>query len=923
MKKYTWPSALLLSLVLSLGGCGKPSAEAQLQKAREYAAKGEKKAAIIEFKNLLADYPENADARRQLGQLYLESGETDAALIELKKAVEHGADKVGTASTLARALLAKGDHLKALEYLDPKKMPEADTAPALIVLRGHAFAMRGMFDDATRLYQAALKIDPKYADASIGLARVAVMQRQPEQAMTLLDGVLAHSPSSVDALLMKGDLLRRKGERDAAIQLYERALAADKGKDQAYLSLIAMAIEADQLPKARAYLTDLQKVSANNLYARHLEAVILLREKQPDQALAKILEVLKLAPALPASNLLAANIEYSKGMYQQAIAHLNAVLANSPNNLPAQRLMVATLLKQNEADKAAELLNKLTEQYPDDTALLSLAGEAAVRKRDYAKAMSAYSRAAQLDPKSVELRTKVAMARMATGDADKALHDLENIAAGDDKATQADIVLVLAHINKREWQQAETVVARLASKQDDSPLIGGLRASILLGKNDVAGARKQLDMVLDKYPGFVSAAVNLARLDLQEKKPEQAQKRFEALLAKEPKNLGLMMAYAEFLLAVNKPAEAQPWLDSAHQLQPEALEPSLALTGLAMRNKDFKRAQAIAQEALARKPDNPQLLDNLASVQLAAGEQNQALATLAKLVKAVPNSPLAYLKMANAQMLSGNNPGAIESLQKAISLAPNAADAYVLLSRLYLRNKQPADAMKAAQTLQRLQPKNAAGYLLEGDVHMQAKAGAEAAAAYQRANAIESTSVGMIGRHRALVLSGKGTQADEEIADWVTKNTNDIGVRTYLAENALLTRNFTKAVSLYEALVKLQGDNPSYLNNLAYSYHQIKDPRAMSIAEQAVKLAGKNAAILDTYALILDSQGKLQNAERTLKQASELSEDPEVHFHYAQVLIKNGKSNDAKLLLERLLQRNGEFPDRNNAVVLLNRLRKG
>ena len=143
MKKYTWPSALLVSLVLSLGGCGKPSAEAQMQKAREYIAKGEKKAAIIEFKNLLADYPDNADARRQLGQLYLESGETDAALIELKKAVEHGADKVATASTLARALLAKGDHLKALEYLDPKKLPEADTAPALIVLRGHAFAMRG------------------------------------------------------------------------------------------------------------------------------------------------------------------------------------------------------------------------------------------------------------------------------------------------------------------------------------------------------------------------------------------------------------------------------------------------------------------------------------------------------------------------------------------------------------------------------------------------------------------------------------------------------------------------------------------------------------------------------------------------------------------------------------------------------------
>ena len=899
MKKYTWPSALLLSLVLSLSGCGKPSAEAQLQKAREYLAKGEKKAAIIEFKNLLADYPDNADARRQLGQLYLESGETDAALIELKKAVEHGANKVDTASMLARALLAKSDHLKALEYLDPKKIPEADTAPALIVLRGHAFSMRAMFDDATRLYQAALKIDPKYADASIGLARVAVMQRQPDQAMALLDGVLAHSAANVDALLMKGDLLRRKGERDLAIQLYERALSADKNKEQAYLSLIAMAIESNQLPKARTYLTDLQKVSANNLYARHLEAVILLREKQPDQALTKILEVLKLAPTLPASNLMAANIEYSKGMYQQAIAHLNAVLANSPNNLPAQRLLVATLLKQNEVDKASELLGKLNEQFPDDTALLSLAGEAAVRKRDYAKAMTAYARAAQLDPKNTELRTKVAMTRMATGDADKALLDLENIAAGDDKATQADIVLALAHINKREWQQAEAVVARLAGKQDDSPLIGGLRAGILLGKNDVPGARKQLEMVLDKFPGFVPAAVNLARLDLQEKKPEQAQKRFETLLTKEPKSLGLMMAYAEFLLAINKPADAQSWLEKAHQAQPEAVEPSLALTGLAMRTKDFKRALSISQEALAKKPDSPQLLDNLASVQLAAGDRNQALVTFAKLVKASPNTPGSYIKLANAQLLSGNAKGAVETLQKAIAVAPKSADAHFLLGSLYLQNGQSDDALKTALELQRLHPNTASGYLLEGDVRLAGKAFPGAAAAYARANALEPTSKGMVGRHRALLLDGKVVQADAEMEKWLAGNPNDLLARAYLAEHALSAGDFGKAAKMYEATIKLQPNNVVSLNNLAYCYYKSKDSRALVTAEKAVSMQSNNPAILDTLAVIQLSAGKKAEALANSKRAQEMAPDnAEIRFHYAQALIGVGKTADAKRELE-------------------------
>lgn len=904
MKKTNWPSALVLSLVLSLSitGCGKPSAEAQLQKAREYMAKGEKKAAIIEFKNLLADHPDNADARRQLGQLYLETGETDAALIELKKAVEYGADEANTASSLAKVLLAKGDFAKVLDYLDPKKIPAVANNPSLIVLRGNAFAGRGMLDDAGKAYAEALKIDPKFADASIGLARLELTQRKADAAIAVLDGVLASTPGSSDALIMKADILRSKGDKSAAKDLYLRALAADKAKVQAYLGLIGLELESEQVAEARKYLQLAQKLSPDNIYVRHLEAMILLQEKQPDQALSVVLEVLKAAPSFAAANMLAANIEFSKGLYQQSAAHLNAVLARSPNSLSARRLLAAILYKQNELEKASALLVELMERYPDDASVFALAGEVFAKKKDYAKSMAAYARASQLKPQNSDLLTKLAMSRMATGDADKAMSDLESIAAGDANAFQADIILALAHINKKEWKQAEAAVERLAKKQPESPLPGSLRASIAIGKNDSASARKELDGVLAKHNGFVPAAVNLARLDLQEKQPERAQKRFESLLAKDPKSISLMMAYAEFLLAINKPADAQPWLEKAHQIQPEAVEPSLALTALAMRNKDFKRAQAIAQEALAKKPDAPQLLDNLASVQLAAGEQNQALATLAKLVKAMPNSPLVYLKLANAQMLSGNNAGAIESLQKTIALAPNTVDAYVLLSSMYLRSKQPAEAMKAAQTLQRLQPKAAAGYLLEGDIRMTEKAPGQAAAAYLKANAVEPSSNAVIGRHRAVMLDGKTNQADAEMAKWLESNPRDVAARAYMAEHALQSKEFAKASGLYESLAKMQPNNPILLNNLAYSYQQIKDPRALATAEQALKLQPDNPAVIDTVAMIQLGTGKAADALSHLRRAQELApENVEIRFHYAQALIATGKAGEAKKELERAL----------------------
>lgn len=903
MKKNLWPSALALSLVLSLSitGCGKPSAEAQLQKARDYLAKGEKKAAIIEFKNLLADHPDNADARRQLGQLYLETGETDAALIELKKAVEFGADEASTASSLAKVLLAKGDFAKVLDYLDPKKIPAVATTPSLIVLRGNAFAGRGMLDDASKAYAEALKIDPKYADASIGLARLELTQRKADAAIAALDGVLASTPDSSDALIMKADIIRSKGDKNAAKDLYLRALTADKSKVQAYLGLIGLELESGQVAEARKYLQAAQKLSPDNIYVRHLEAMILLQEKQPDQALSAVLDVLKVAPSFPAANMLAANIEFSKGLYQQSAAHVNAVLAGSPNSLSARRLLAAILYKQNELEKASAILVELMEHYPDDAGVFGLAGEVFAKKKDYAKSMAAFARASQLKPQSSELRTKLAMSRMATGDADKAMSDLESIAAGDANAFQADIILALAHINKKEWKQADTVVARLAKKQPDSPLPGSLSASVLLGKNDATGARKELEKVLQKHPGFVPAAVNLARLDLSEKKPEQAQKRFDSLLAKEEKNVDLMMAYAEFLLAIEKPADAQPWLEKAHQIQPDAVQPALALTSLALSNGDHKRALGIAQESLAKKPDNPQLLDNLAKVQLAAGDQNQALATLAKLVKVRPNSPVPYFKLANAKATAGDHKGAIESLQKSISVAPTFVDAYFQLAGMYLKDGKQAEALGVALALQKQYPKSADGYVLQGDVLMQGKQFAEAATAYTRALTFSSAPVPNIKLHQALVAAGKEKDADTGMEKWMKAAPQDVESRIYMADLSMKRKAYKAAATYYETVLQLQPNHALAMNNLAYLYQQTQDARALPLAEKLLAQQPNVPAVQDTVAMILLDAGQIQRAIDLLKKAtSKASEQGDIRIHLVQAYLRAGQKDKAKAEMQAI-----------------------
>ena len=60
-----------------------------------------------------------------------------------------------------------------------------------------------------------------------------------------------------------------------------------------------------------------------------------------------------------------------------------------------------------------------------------------------------------------------------------------------------------------------------------------------------AGARKQFEQALAIDPAFFPAAANLARLDLADKKPDDAKKRFDDVLAKDPKNVAALLAIAE------------------------------------------------------------------------------------------------------------------------------------------------------------------------------------------------------------------------------------------------------------------------------------------------------------------------------------------------------------------------------------------
>ncbi len=109
--------------------------------------------------------------------------------------------------------------------------------------------------------------------------------------------------------------------------------------------------------------------------------------------------------------------------------------------------------------------------------------------------------------------------------------------------------------------------------------------------------------------------------------------------------------------------------------------------------------------------------------------------------------------------------------------------------------------------------------------------------------------------------------------------------------------------------------NAVTLNNLAWLYFVDKDKRAVDIARQAHEMSPDRPEISDTYGWILLNMGaEPQKALQLLQDALvKYPTNPEIGYHVAYALHKQGRDEEARRVLHRALLERQDFEDRPKA----------
>lgn len=904
----------LIAWVLS--GCGKmPSAAEYMEQARAFHAKRDHKAAIILLKNVLSTAPDDSNAHLLLGTLYNETGEYVFAEMELRRAQLADADPFAVTAGLAHSLLGRGEYKKLLDEFELFEKEHPELTPELLTLQGDARAGAGR-QDARSSYSAALKKNTGFVPAQLGLARIVWREGRIEAALHAAASMLEQAPQNTDVWLFKGDLERSRLALEDAEKSYRRALDIMPNDVQSRLRLVDLYVGTNKLDAARTEIAAVRKSEPQNLMAVYQQASIYVTEKRYTEARDAIQQVRKLAPDHLPSLRLAGAVAYFTGSSAQAERELSTYLSHFPNDVPTRKLLAANSLRTGQPEKALEFMNPLL-PVGNDAQVFAIAGEAALRTNQFARAAEYLKKSATLAPQDARVRTQLGISRLATGEAASGIADLASASTLSSDSTQADLILALAHLERKEYDKALAVIAVLEKKQPVNPVVFNLRAQALLAQGNTVQARKNLETALELQPDYFLAANNLAALDVRDKSLEAARKRLGAFLERNPSSVSAMLSLADIADRSLDDKDRLRWLEKAAATSPATLQPHLLLTRHHLEQNDFRKAVATARRAQLANPQSAEALALLAKTQLAVGEKADAVTTYYSLVKLTPNSAAAHYGLASALAESKNISAAQASLTKALELQPGYLDAEVAMATLEANAGRFPEALRLAQRIRSRSPKSPVGAALEGDVRMSQGDFAGAARAYDAALEISTSSVLFINAHGALVRAGKTKEADAKAVDWLKRNPADNASRMYLADTATAAAKNQVAIGYYQAVIERDRANAVAFNNLAWLYQQENDPRALPAAEQALKLRPGDAKVLDTLGWILVQQSDTARGINLMQRALAVTpKSTALRYHLAVGYAKSGDKVKARATLDALLAAEDAFPQRKDALAL-------
>jgi tetratricopeptide (TPR) repeat protein len=320
-------------------------------------------------------HPQSVEVLRALGSLEMDSQAYDAAIQTLQGALKGAPANKAIKNLLAAAYLKKGDSDAALREFDSVLGLDANDGLALF-LRAGIYADAGENEKARSDAEKVVAARPDYMPGRILDAKILVRLRECQRAAATL------RPPAGPAIGLDGDGLfllasayECAGEKELAERVraeFEAASRAEHEQSENRVQSLHLVEQANmlamqnKLAEAQELLQEALEKNPDNGFAYSQQAKIYFSLQQNSRARNAIEKALQLQPYQPDFLYVMGVIEERAGNLDAAMAALRSVTLVNPREADAYFEVGKILLLKNDRAQALSAFRKAAELEPDD-----------------------------------------------------------------------------------------------------------------------------------------------------------------------------------------------------------------------------------------------------------------------------------------------------------------------------------------------------------------------------------------------------------------------------------------------------------------------------------------------------------------------------------------------------------------------------
>jgi tetratricopeptide (TPR) repeat protein len=640
-----------------------------LENGNRYFEQGKYKEAYIMYRNAIKKDPKYSDAYYRAGLTELRLGRAAAAKGDFLRAIDTNSNNVDAKAQLGEldlmAYLATDQRprpqnlRKEIEDLAKDLLARNPKSQPALRWRGYLSMLDGDTKSAVQQFSAANQIKPNQPEVVLPLVESLFSDNQVDEGERLARALIASVKNFgpiYDVLYMQ---YARTNHPDQAEAILKEKVANNPKQADYALQLARYYYSLQRRPEMQAVLAKIVSNPKDFPTGRLKAGQFYMAVRNYDDAIREYQDGIQKDPER--------KIDYQKAMAEALVAQnrqpeatkvLEEVLKAKPDDEQAQAMRASLLIETGNPQQIQAAVNELqaaVTRTPNNPVWRFNLGRALMANNQPNQARTQFQEAARIQPNYLPARIALAQMFLMRGDNAGALDNAKEILKIDPRSLPAMLVQAAALANTGRGGEARAI----------------------------------LDQATKAHPESRDAAIDLAILDLNEKRFKEAENAFLELQKKYPTDLRGILGLSETYAA----------------------------------QKQYDKGMALLQAELARQPNRSELHVAIGNLAYRAQKYDLAISQYEGLLKTNSQAGDVWLRLGDSYRLKGDVQSAIRCFRKATELRPNDVNGWMQLALVLDAGGQKEQARPVYQQILKLQPDNAIA--LNNVAYMMAEGGGD------------------------------------------------------------------------------------------------------------------------------------------------------------------------------------------------------